>query len=82
MAFTLEPSLITAASEKVLILIQTPNATVHRAAANDIAIRTRAARGSACNGLLPVAVKVEGKDSVVDELETNGLTIKVTESSL
>jgi len=29
-----------------------PNGTVHPAAANDIALKTRAARGSVCNGLL------------------------------
>jgi len=29
------------------------NVTVHGAAANDVDFRTRAARGSVCNGLLP-----------------------------
>jgi hypothetical protein len=29
----------------------TPNDTVHRAAANDIDFKTRATRGSVCNGL-------------------------------
>jgi hypothetical protein len=32
--------------------ILTPNGTVHRAAANGVNFRTRAARGSVCNGLL------------------------------
>ncbi len=31
---------------------QSDNVTVHRAAANDIDFRSRAARGSVCNGLL------------------------------
>ena len=55
-----------------------PNDGGNQVAASDIDFRTRAARDSACNGLLPIAVKVEGKDSVVDEPETNGLTIKMT----
>ena len=36
----------------VFIIVLGPNVTVHRAAANDVDFRTRAARGSVCNGLL------------------------------
>jgi hypothetical protein len=32
-------------------LLAPPNVPVHRAAANDVDFRTRAARGSVCNGL-------------------------------
>jgi len=34
------------------------NGTVHRAAADDVDLRTRAARGSACNGLLCYCVEL------------------------
>ena len=36
----------------------THNVTVHRAAANDINFKTRAARGSVCNGLVRLSWRV------------------------
>ena len=41
-----------------MIFVLLANATVHRAAANDIDFRIRAARGSVWNGLLCVFVSI------------------------
>lgn len=48
--------------------IQSQNVTVHRAAANDIDLRNRAARGSVCNGLfgLPVICRAQGGRQILD----------------
>jgi hypothetical protein len=45
------------------LVLRSHNATVHRAAANDVDFKTRATRGSVCNGLF-VASEIVSSRSV------------------